>query len=134
MPMRLGVSAPLTLLSSILIVAPGLALASYPALGQSIVGRRWYRVTLCIVVSIAAVGCLLQHFGLLERRLVAGFWAPLYSLVIYFVAVRVFVRCLGRYPRDVVYVFEPGLGWDRLFFFCVALLSITPFFFVVAPR
>jgi hypothetical protein len=126
---------PLVLLPIALTVAPGALLGLIPNLGQLVANSRWIVRAWCVALVIVALGYGLSSYGLVPPRLLVCYWAPLYQLALYTLALRVFTRALGRAPRDVVYRwFTPGLWWDRAFAWCVVMLSILPVMYFTKPR
>jgi hypothetical protein len=125
---------PLVLLPIALVVAPGLTLGAFPGVGQLVANSRWTTLAWVVALVIVALGYGLSYYGLVPPRLLVCYWAPLYQLSLYTLALRVFTRVLGRGPRYVVYSWRTlGLWWDRAFAWCVVMLSIIPVMYLVRP-
>ena len=106
-----------------------------PRIGVVLANSRWTPRAWAAALAILAVGYGLSYGGFIPRQaLLSGFWAPLYQLALYTVALRVFTAALGRAPRDVVLRGDDGLFWDRLFALSVFLLCVLPMMYLLSSR
>ena len=118
-----------------LVVVPGMGLSFFPAVGQLVANSRWTPRAWGVALAIVALGYAMLYYGLLQPRLIVCFWAPLYALGLYTLALRIFTRALGRAPRDAYRRgFDPGFFWDAFFAWSVMMLSILPVAYLLAPR
>ncbi len=111
-----------------------IVLVGFPSIGFLVAKSKWTPV---VWITAFGIGCLGQALWLLgkltEHRMAALYWAALYQLFIYSLALSVFLRFLKRRPRDVVFNFNDGFFWDRVFGISVVMISVTPISYLIAP-
>jgi hypothetical protein len=134
--MHSGTRELLLIISCTLVVFPAVALAGFPAFGRLVADSSWTLLAWAGATALGVIGCTLSYYGLLQTRLLCGFWAPLYSIGLYTLALRVFVQSMGRAPRAIVpYVFpRAGELWDRVFGWSVMMLCVLPVIYLLAPH
>ena len=110
-------------------------LVGFPNVGLFVAKSRWSRIAWIAAFGVGGLGEWLWHRGLLgNHREAVFYWAPLYQLFMYSLALSLFLRMLKRPPRNVVFNWNEGFFWDRTFAICVILVSVSPIAFLVAPR
>ena len=112
-----------------------IVLACFPKVGLFVAKSRWTPIFWIVALAIGGLGQWLWNTGNLAMHSSTEFyWAPLYQIFIYSLALRLFFWGMNRPPRDITYNLNAGLLWDRVFFFVVIIISIVPIAHLIAPR
>lgn len=121
--------------AALLLATPGLVYACYPSLGALATRSRWAPVFWAAAIVLAAWG-VAKHRPMAQSDHDPMFWlalTPAGQLVICRLAHDIFLKRLGRAPRNALYNRDASLFWDRVLCFAVAVVSTLPVLILVAP-
>jgi hypothetical protein len=122
------------LIASFLVVLTPFVFAQIPAIGWVAARSRWTPIAWALAACVGILGYLLDRRGSLpDHRIAAVFWAPLYQLAVYTVALHVFLRAFHTRPRYAP-LYAKGYGLDNFFAFIVLLTGIFPVMYFLIPQ
>lgn len=118
------------------LIVPLPFLLTLPSVGRAVAASRWSPIAWAAATAIGIGGTASAWLHVAsDHRLAVLCWAPLYQLIVYTAALRIFRHSLHRFPRFAVWdLFTEGLFWDQFFMVGVLLISILPCGLVAGSR